>query len=57
MHVIHDISAGRMTAKAAGAMLGLSVQQVRRLIKKQRERVDEALRKHTVEKIPVKQDD
>jgi DNA-directed RNA polymerase specialized sigma subunit len=42
MHVIHDISAGKMTAKAAGAMLGLSVQQVRRLIKKQRERVDEA---------------
>lgn len=43
MHVIHEINAGRMTAKAAGDLLGLSVRQVRRLIKKQREGGDEAL--------------
>lgn len=43
MHVIHEINAGRMTAKAAGAILGLSVRQVRRLVKKQREGGDEAL--------------
>lgn len=43
MHVIHEINAGRMTAKAAGDLLGLSVRQVRRLLKKQRDGGDGAL--------------
>lgn len=43
MHVIQEINAGRMTAKAAGAILGLSVRQVRRLIKRQREEGHAAL--------------
>lgn len=43
MHVIHEIHVGRLTAKAAGEILGLSVRQVRRLIKRQREGGDEAL--------------
>jgi transposase len=36
VHVIHEIHAGRMTAGAAAEVLGLSVRQVRRLVKKQR---------------------
>jgi len=36
MHMVHEINAGRMTAKAAGEMLGLSFRQVRRMVKKQR---------------------
>lgn len=43
MHVIHEINAGRMTAKVAGEILGLSIRQVRRLVKKQREHGDAAL--------------
>lgn len=43
MHVIDEINAGRLTAKTAGEILGLSVRQVRRLVKKQREQGDEGL--------------
>lgn len=43
IHVIHEIQAGRMTAKGAAGMLGLSVRGVRRLIKRQREGGDAAL--------------
>lgn len=43
MHVIHEINASRMTAKGAAEVLGLSVRQVRRLIKRQREGGDAAL--------------
>lgn len=35
IHLIHEIQAGRMTAKGAAEILGLSVRQVRRLIKRQ----------------------
>jgi hypothetical protein len=54
LHVIQDTSAGRMTDKAAGTVLRLSVQQVRRLIKKQREGVDEALPQAHHRKNPLK---
>ena len=37
IHMIHEIQAGRMTATAAAGILGLSLRQVRRLIKRQRE--------------------
>lgn len=43
IHMIHEINNGRMTAKAAAEMLSLSVRQVRRLIKRQREGGDAAL--------------
>jgi len=43
IHVIQEIQAGRMTAKGAAELLGLSVRQVRRLIKRQREGGDAAL--------------
>jgi transposase len=43
IHVIHEIQAGRMTAKGAAEILGLSVRQVRRLIQRQREGGDVAL--------------
>jgi transposase len=38
--VIEEIKQGRMTAKEAGRVLGISIRQVRRLIKKQREEGD-----------------
>jgi transposase len=43
IHVIHEINAGRMTAKQAAQGLGLSIRQVRRLIKKQRYQGDASL--------------
>jgi transposase len=43
IHMMHEIQAGRMTAKGAAEMLGLSERQVRRLIKRQREGGDAAL--------------
>jgi len=43
IHVIHEIQAGRMTATAAAQVLDLSLRQVRRLLKRQRERGDAAL--------------
>lgn len=43
IHLIHEVQAGRITAKGAAEMLGLSVRQVRRLIKRQREGGDAAL--------------
>jgi transposase len=43
IHVIHEIQAGRMTAIGAAEVLGVSVRQVRRLIKRQREAGDAAL--------------
>jgi transposase len=43
IHLIHEIQAGRMTAKGGAEMLGLSERQVRRLLKRQREGGDAAL--------------
>lgn len=43
IHMLHEIQAGRMTAKGAAEMLGLSVRQVRRLLKRQRESGDAGL--------------
>src|SRR5512143_2301936 len=43
IHVIHEIQAGRMTATAAAQVLDLSLRQVRRLLKRQRECGDAAL--------------
>jgi transposase len=43
IHMIHEIQAGRMTGKGAAEILGLSLRQVRRLIKQQREGGDAAL--------------
>lgn len=43
IHVIHEINAGRMTAKVAAEILSLSIRQVRRLVKRQREGGDAAL--------------
>jgi transposase len=43
IHVIHEINARRMTAKKGAEVLGISLRQMRRLIKKQREKGDGAL--------------
>jgi transposase len=43
IHLIHEIQAGRMTAKSAAEILGLSVRQVRRLLKRQLDAGDAGL--------------